>query len=93
LKVDEGVYIYISIFMYSIMVCLKEEKYTHFKLSISIKCRSASIIYRLASGDLLRMIGDLLGVGLNITSIIVRECCKVIKIHLRSLVFFKPTFV
>ena len=60
-----------------IMVCLEEEKYTHFKFSIRIKCRSVSIIYRLASGDLL-------GVGLNITSIIVRECCEVIEIHLRS---------
>jgi len=37
------------------------------------------------------MIGDLFEVGLSTTSIIVRECCEAIIIHLRPLVFKKPT--
>ena len=37
------------------------------------------------------MIGDVYGIGLNTTSTIVKEYCKAIRIHLRSLVFPKPT--
>jgi len=59
-----------------------KKKDTHFRESISVKHRIAIILSRLASRNSLQTIDDLFGVGLSITSIIVRECCEAIRIHL-----------
>lgn len=48
---------------------------------------------KLTSGDGLQIIGDLFGTDLNSTLIIVKKRCLAIKIHLRPLVFKKPTLV
>ena len=69
-----------------------EEKDTHFRENICVKCRVAIILSRLATDNSLRMIGDVYNIGLNTTSTIVRECCEAIRIHLQPLVFPKPTF-
>lgn len=68
-----------------------KKKNTRFRESISVECRVAVTLSRLASGNSLSMIGDVYGIGLSTTSTIVRECCEAIKTHLRPLVFPKPT--
>jgi hypothetical protein len=68
-----------------------EGKNTHLRESISVQCRVAVALSRLTTKKSLTMIGDVYGIGLNITSIIMKECCEAIRIQLRSLVFLKPT--
>ena len=68
-----------------------KKKDTHLRQSISVERRIAITLARLASGNSLQMVGDLFGVGLSTSSIIVRECCEAIRIHLRPLVFKKST--
>ena len=70
-----------------------EKKNTHFRDSILVECRVAIILYHLGSGNTLIMIAGLFGLGESTTSIIVRECCKAIRILLKPLVFKKPTLV
>jgi len=65
----------------------------HFRESISIERKIAITLSRLAIGNSLQMTGDLFGVGLSTSSIIVRECCKVIRIPLKALVFKKPIII
>jgi ABC-type Na+ transport system ATPase subunit NatA len=70
---------YVQILMYSFEICF-EEKNTHLRESISVECRDAVILSRLAIENSLRMIGDVYGIERNTTSIIVRECYETIRI-------------
>jgi hypothetical protein len=72
---------YIQILMTSFGHVLKK-KDTHLRENISVECRVAVNLSRLATRNSLRMIGDVYGIGLNTTSIIVRECCEAIRIQL-----------
>ena len=56
--------------------------------SIDVETRLA---VTLATGNTLSMIGDLYGLGISTTSVIVRECCKAIKDHLLPIVIEKST--
>jgi hypothetical protein len=58
------------------------KKDTIFRKSITIECRIAITLSQLATGNTLAMIGDLFGIGLSSTSVIVRECCEAIRILL-----------
>ena len=64
-------------------------KNTHFRKSITVKCKIAVTLSRLAIGTSLRMIGDIYAIGLDTISTILRECCETIKIQLQPLVFCK----
>ena len=70
---------YIQILMYS-FVAYFEEKNTHLRESISVECRVAVTLSRLTTRNSLRMIRDVYGIRLIIISIIMRECCKTIRI-------------
>ena len=70
-----------------------EKKNTHLRDSILVECRVAIILYLLGSSNTLIMIADLFKLGESKTSIIVRKCCKAIRILLKTLVFNKPTLV
>ena len=87
MRVDTSTFHYLCTLLGPIL----KKKDTHFRESISVERKIAITLSRLATGNSLQMIGDLFGVGLSTTSIIVRECCKAIRIHLRPLVFKKPT--
>jgi len=82
-----------STFQYlcSLLGPVLKKKDTHLRESIIMERRIAIIFSRLATDNSLQMVGDLFGVGLSTTSIIVRECCEAIRIHLRPLVFKKST--
>ena len=67
-----------------------KKKNTHLRESINVECRIAVTLSRLATGNSLRMIEDVYGIGLNTTSIIMRECCEAIAIQQQPLVFPKP---
>ena len=70
-----------------------KKKDTHLRENISVECKVAVTLSRLATGYSLRMIGDIYGIRLSTTSKIMRECCEAIRIQLRPLVFPKPTLV
>ena len=64
-------------------------KNTKLRKSITIECRVAVTLSQLATRNILTMTGDLFGIGLNTTSVIVRECCEAIRIYLQPLAFKK----
>ena len=67
------------------------KKNTHMTKSIDVETRLAVILPRLATSNTLSMIGDLYGLGICTTFVIVRECCKAIKDHLLPIVIEKST--
>ena len=79
--------------MYNLLGPVLKKKNTHLKDSILVECKVVITLYCLGSGNTLIIIADLFGLGENTTSIIVRECCEVIRILLKPLVFKKPTLV
>ena len=87
MRVNKFTFIYLCTLLGPIL----KKKDTYLRDSISVECRVAVTLSRLATRNSLRMIGDIYGIGLSTTSKIVRECCEGIKIQLRSFVFLKPT--
>jgi len=65
-----------------------KKKDIHLKESISVEHKIAITLFQLATSNSLQIVGDLFRVGLNTTSIILRECCEAIRIHLRPLYCF-----
>ena len=82
----------LSTFKYLCNLLLRK-KNTHLRDSILVKCRVAITLYCLGSDNTLIMIANLFGLGESTTSKIVRECCKVIRVLLKPLVFKKPILV
>ena len=64
---------------------------TQINQTIDAETRVAVTFNRLLVRNTLSTIADLYGIAENTTSIIIRECCKAIKIHLKPLVFEKLT--
>ena len=64
---------------------------TRMRDGILVEKRIVITLSRLATRNSLIMIADSYVIGVSTTSTIVRECCEAMKIHLRLLVFRKPT--
>jgi hypothetical protein len=60
---------------------------THMNQTVDVETRVAITLTRLATGNTLSTIADLYGVAESTASVIVRECCEAMKIHLKPLVF------
>jgi hypothetical protein len=90
LEAIEGECTYIQVFVHYFRACFKEGRYKN-EGKYFVEYRVAVILSRLGTGNTLMMVGDLFGLGLSTTSEIVRKCCKAIRIHLKPLVFKKPT--
>ena len=58
-------------------------------LGIDIETQVVVILTRLSMGNTLKMCGEMYGLAESTTSIIIRECCKTIKVLVKSLVFPK----
>ena len=70
---------------------LLEKSGTQMKLGIDVKIQITVTFSKLSTKNTLRMCGKRNELAQPTTSIIVRNCCKVIKIHLKPLVFQKLT--
>ena len=77
--------------MYLIKVFLKKKMNILLK-SINVEHKIANSFSWVTNDNELQMVGDLFGVGLNTTFIIVRHYYENNKIHLRPLIFKIPSF-
>jgi hypothetical protein len=64
---------------------------THMNQIVDVETRAAITLIRLAAGNTLSTIADLYGVAESTISVITRDCCEAMKIHLKPLVFEKLT--
>jgi hypothetical protein len=53
---------------------------------IDVQTQVAVTLHRLATGNTLSTIGDLYGISENVASVIVRECCQAMVLHLKPMV-------
>jgi hypothetical protein len=68
---------------------LKKEQ-THFRRPISVEERVAMSLARLGTGDGLRMVGEVYGVAEYTISGIVKEFCKMVRLHLQKIFIQTP---
>jgi hypothetical protein len=62
-----------------------KKQHTHLRKPISVEARVAMSLARLGTGDGLRMVGEVYGVAECTISGIVREFCKMVRLHLQKI--------